>query len=120
MLIGLFAAATVSLPPLPGLPQGAAIQPLPPIERAPQLVFVDRNGARIGVRGGRFGPPVNLRSLPAHVPAAFVAIEDRRFYSHPGFDAAGIARAAAANLAEGGIAQGGSTITQQTARPLDG
>lgn len=118
MLIGLFAAATVSLPPLPGLPQGAAIQPLPPIERAPQLVFVDRNGARIGVRGGRFGPPVNLRSLPAHVPAAFVAIEDRRFYSHPGFDAAGIARAAAANLAEGGIAQGGSTITQQTARLL--
>ena len=118
MLIGLFAAATVSLPPLPGLPQGAAIQPLPPIERAPQLVFVDRNGARIGVRGGRFGPPVNIRSLPAHVPAAFVAIEDRRFYSHPGFDAAGIARAAAANLAEGGIAQGGSTITQQTARLL--
>ena len=118
MLIGLFAAATVSLPPLPGLPQGAAIQPLPPIERAPQVVFVDRNGARIGVRGGRFGPPVNIRSLPAHVPAAFVAIEDRRFYSHPGFDAAGIARAAAANLAEGGVAQGGSTITQQTARLL--
>ncbi|MFM1960013.1 MAG: hypothetical protein RL588_1530 [Pseudomonadota bacterium] len=118
MLIGLLASATVTLPTLPGLPGGAALPPLPPIERAPQVVFVDRNGARIGVRGGRYGPPVEVRSLPAHVPAAFVAIEDRRFYSHPGFDAAGIARAAAANLAEGGVAQGGSTITQQVARLL--
>jgi len=118
MLIGLLASATVSLPPLPGLPGAAALPPLPPIERAPQVVFVDRNGARIGVRGGRYGPAVDIRSLPAHVPAAFVAIEDRRFYSHPGFDAAGIARAAAANLAEGGVAQGGSTITQQVARLL--
>ena len=118
MLIGLLASATVSLPPLPGLPGGATLPPLPAIQRAPQVVFVDRNGARIGVRGGRYGPAVDIRSLPAHVPAAFVAIEDRRFYSHPGFDAAGIARAAAANLAEGGIAQGGSTITQQVARLL--
>ena len=118
MLIGLLASATVSLPPLPGLPRAATLPPLPAIERAPQVVFVDRNGARIGVRGGRYGPAVDIRSLPAQVPAAFVAIEDRRFYSHPGFDAAGIARAAAANLAEGGIAQGGSTITQQVARLL--
>ena len=118
MLIGLLASATVSLPPLPGLPGGATLPPLPAIQRAPQVVFVDRNGARIGVRGGRYGPAVDIRSLPAHVPAAFVAIEDRRFYSHPGFDAAGIARAAATNLAEGGIAQGGSTITQQVARLL--
>ena len=118
MLIGLLASATVTLPTLPGLPGGAALPPLPAIERAPQVVFVDRNGARIGVRGGRYGPPVEVRSLPAHVPAAFVAIEDRRFYSHPGFDPAGIARAAAANLAEGGVAQGGSTITQQVARLL--
>jgi len=118
MLIGLLASATVSLPPLPGLPGAAALPPLPPIERTPQVVFVDRNGERIGVRGGRYGPPVEIRSLPAHVPAAFVAIEDRRFYSHPGFDPAGIARAAAANLAEGGVAQGGSTITQQVARLL--
>ena len=116
-MLGAIAAAAVALPGLPGLPAGT-VQPLPPIERAPQVVFVDRNGSRIGVRGGRFGPPVDIRPLPAYVPAAFVAIEDRRFYSHPGFDAAGIARAAAANLAEGGFAQGGSTITQQVARLL--
>jgi penicillin-binding protein 1A len=61
---------------------------------------------------------VDIRSLPAYIPAAFVAIEDRRFYSHPGFDALGIARAAAADLAEGQLGQGGSTITQQVARAL--
>lgn len=63
MLIGLLASATVSLPPLPGLPGAAALPPLPPIERTFQVVFVDRNGARIGVRGGRYGPPVDVRSF---------------------------------------------------------
>jgi penicillin-binding protein 1A len=70
------------------------------------------------VRGGRYAPPVDLAKLPAYVPAAFVAIEDRRFYSHPGFDAMGMARALVADLGQGRAAQGASTITQQLARNL--
>jgi len=70
------------------------------------------------VRGGRYAPPVDLAKLPAYVPAAFVAIEDRRFYSHPGFDAMGMARALVADLGQGKAAQGASTITQQLARNL--
>ncbi len=72
----------------------------------------------LGVRGGRYAPPVDLARLPAYVPAAFVAIEDRRFYSHPGFDAMGMARALVADLGQGKAAQGASTITQQLARNL--
>ena len=72
----------------------------------------------LGVRGGRYAPPVDLAKLPPYVPAAFVAIEDRRFYSHPGFDAMGMARALVADLGEGKAAQGASTITQQLARNL--
>jgi penicillin-binding protein 1A len=72
----------------------------------------------LGVRGGRYAPPVDLARLPPYVPAAFVAIEDRRFYSHPGFDAMGMARALVADLGEGRAAQGASTITQQLARNL--
>jgi penicillin-binding protein 1A len=72
----------------------------------------------LGVRGGRYAPPVDLTKLPAYVPAAFVAIEDRRFYSHPGFDAMGMARALVADLGQGRAAQGASTITQQLARNL--
>ena len=91
---------------------------LPPIRREPQITYLDRSGAVIGVRGGRYGPPVDVSRLPAYVPAAFVAIEDRRFYSHAGIDPLGMARALMADLSQGRTAQGGSTITQQLARNL--
>jgi penicillin-binding protein 1A len=105
-------AAAAVLAPSFDIPQ------LPPIRRDPQITYVDRSGAVIGVRGGRYPPPVDIARLPAYVPAAFVAIEDRRFYEHPGFDAVGMARALIADLGQGRAAQGASTITQQLARNL--
>lgn len=110
-MLALAVAASLSLT-APELP------PLPPIKRDPQVVYLDRTGALIGVRGGRYGPPVDIAKLPAYVPAAFVSIEDRRFYEHTGFDAIGIARAVVANVEQGRTAQGASTITQQLARNL--
>jgi penicillin-binding protein 1A len=59
-----------------------------------------------------------LKEMPAYVPRAFVAIEDRRFYEHYGVDPFGIGRAAFANILHRGVAQGGSTITQQLAKNL--
>src|SRR5262249_32677682 len=53
-----------------------------------------------------------------YLPRAFVAIEDRRFYSHFGVDPIGLLRAAAANVLRRGVSQGGSTITQQLAKNL--
>jgi len=110
-VIALLAAASLlaSAPELPRLPE---------IKRDPQVTYVDRSGAVLGVRGGRYAPPVDLAKLPAHVPAAFIAIEDRRFYSHTGFDAMGIARAIVTDIGEGRASQGASTITQQLARNL--
>jgi penicillin-binding protein 1A len=64
------------------------------------------------------GSAVLLRDLPRYVPQAFVAIEDRRFYSHYGIDPIGIVRAAVANVLHRGVSQGGSTITQQLAKNL--
>jgi penicillin-binding protein 1A len=110
-LISLAVAASLSLT-APELP------PLPPIKREAQVVYVDRSGALLGVRGGRYGPPVDIAKLPAYVPGAFVAIEDRRFYDHTGFDPIGIARAIVVNAEQGRAAQGASTITQQLARNL--
>lgn len=110
-MISLALAASFSLT-APELP------PLPPIRRDPQVTYLDRNGAVLGVRGGRYGPPVDVAKLPAYVPAAFVAIEDRRFYDHTGFDPVGIARALVVNAEQGRAAQGASTITQQLARNL--
>jgi penicillin-binding protein 1A len=97
---------------LPALPQ------LPPITRAPQITYVDRAGAVLGVRGGPAAPPVNLDRLPAYVPAAFVSIEDKRFYEHGAVDPMGIARALMTDITQGRAAQGASTITQQLVRNL--
>ncbi len=106
------------LPLIAALSFGDLSSPLPPIRRDPQVTYLDRSGAVIGIRGGRYGPPVDIAKLPTYVPAAFVAIEDRRFYSHSGFDPMGMARAMVSDLATGRAAQGGSTITQQLARNL--
>ena len=57
-----------------------------------------------------------LEAFPKKLLAAFVAIEDRRFYEHGGLDYRGMLRAFVANLRAGHVVQGGSTITQQVAR----
>jgi penicillin-binding protein 1A len=64
------------------------------------------------------GPNVRVEDLPEHIPNAFIAIEDRRFYSHFGIDLIGLARAMVTNIRAGGIVQGGSTLTQQLAKNL--
>ena len=87
-------------------------------KRQPSISYLDRSGALLAVRGSQFAPPVDLDALPKYVPAAFLAIEDRRFYYHPGFDPIGIARAAFGLVKERRIVGGGSTITQQLARNL--
>jgi penicillin-binding protein 1A len=97
---------------------------LPPIQsleiprRPPTIEIVAADGQPLVSRGEMSGTDVPLKELPAFVPKAFVAIEDRRFFSHIGIDPLGLARAAIANLAHRGVAQGGSTITQQLAKNL--
>ncbi len=89
------------------------------VKRQPSISYLDRSGALVAVRGSQESPPVDLDQLPPYVPAAFVAIEDRQFYHHFGFNPWGMARAELYNLTHrGSTLQGGSTITQQLARNL--
>jgi penicillin-binding protein 1A len=88
------------------------------VDRQPSISYLDRSGALVAVRGSQFAPPAALDELPDYVPAAFIAIEDRRFWYHPGFDPIGITRSMVTNLKAGRTVQGGSTITQQLARNL--
>ena len=88
------------------------------VTRQPSITYLDRSGAFIAVRGSQFSPPVDLDTLPKYVPAAFIAIEDRRFYHHFGFDIWGMGRSLITNLRAGHTVQGASTITQQLARNL--
>src|SRR6266516_2747724 len=97
---------------------------LPPIQSLevpklpPAIEIVDLSGRVVAARGDTSGPPLSLKELPPYLPQAFIAIEDRRFYSHYGVDPLGIARALAMNLVHRGVSQGGSTLTQQLAKNL--
>jgi penicillin-binding protein 1A len=100
---------------------GAHLPPIQSLEipkRPPSIKIVDLQGRLLATRGDMGGAAVPLKDLPRYVPQAFVAIEDRRFYSHHGIDPIGIARAAVANILRRGVSQGGSTLTQQLAKNL--
>jgi penicillin-binding protein 1A len=93
-------------------PLSRALEPL----KDPALLLVSDDGQAIARRGALKEAPVDVDKLNPLTPAAFVAIEDRRFYRHWGIDPRGIGRAMVANLRGGGVRQGGSTITQQLAK----
>jgi penicillin-binding protein 1A len=86
--------------------------------RRPSVTLTTADGALLATSGDLYGDTVRLRDLPAHVPAAFIAIEDRRFRDHGGLDILGVARALVANVTAGRVVQGGSTLTQQLAKNL--
>ena len=100
---------------------GAHLPPLQSLDvpkRPPTIQIVDINGKPLATRGDLGGASIPLKELPPHLAKAFIAIEDRRFYSHFGIDPIGLARATAANIMHRGVTQGGSTITQQLAKNL--
>ena len=61
---------------------------------------------------------VPLADIPEHLQHAFIAVEDHRFYAHPGVDPIALGRAVVRNLRAPGTVEGGSTLTQQLARTL--
>ena len=84
--------------------------------RRPGIFLNDVDGNPVLAKGDLYGDPVDAARLPPYVPRAVIAIEDRRFYEHGGIDPIGLARALWVNIVEGGVRQGGSTITQQLAK----
>jgi penicillin-binding protein 1A len=107
--VGIIAFAVSTLPP---------IQSLEVPKRPPTVEIVGTDGRTLVMRGEMSGTDVSIKGLPAYLPRAFVAIEDRRFFSHYGVDPIGLLRAAAANVLHRGVSQGGSTLTQQLAKNL--
>jgi len=76
------------------------------------------DGRQITEFGFERRTPVSIHALPPYVPQAVVAIEDRRFYEHGGFDTRGIARGVYHLVTRQISRGGGSTITQQLARNM--
>ncbi|MGH7512505.1 MAG: penicillin-binding protein 1C, partial [Gemmatimonadales bacterium] len=87
----------------------------------PGLVLLDRAGLPLRsmrAADGSLRRWATLTDMDADVLAAFLAVEDRRFYRHPGVDVRALARAALADLRARRVVAGGSTITMQLARLL--
>ncbi len=107
--IGLIAYYATQLPPIDQL----AIP-----KRPPNIAILGEDGSLLANRGDTGGAAIHLADLPPYLPKAFIAIEDRRFYSHHGVDPLGIFRALFRNVVGRGTMQGGSTLTQQLAKNL--
>lgn len=98
-----------------------AVSPFPwaALERPLSVEVTGRDGEplrRFLAADERWRFPVRLDDLPPELPAAVVAAEDRRFYSHWGVDPVAIARAAWSNLSAGRVVSGASTLPMQIAR----
>ena len=102
-LAALPVAAAAQAPAATGEPW--RIIPLPQ-----STVVLARDGSMIGEIGRQVRTSVPLRTLPKYLPAAFIAVEDKRFYQHNGVDLVGIA--GALKDAVTGDVRGASTITQ--------
>ena len=101
---------TLAYPNLPSLEVLTDYQP-----KIPLRVYT-LEGALIGEFGEERRSLISIKEVPEQLKNAILAAEDERFYRHTGIDYLGVARAAYANLTQGGHRQGASTITMQVAR----
>ncbi|MHA3977663.1 penicillin-binding protein 1C [Halovulum sp. GXIMD14794] len=97
--------------------------PLPPLSAPTSVLATDRNGTPLRVflaADDRWRLPVALETVDPGYLAMLIAYEDKRFHDHTGVDPLALVRAARDSLLAGRIVSGGSTLTMQVARLLDG
>ena len=113
MVLGILTVVIVSWYIVPGLPD---IDTLRDSKMQVPLRVYSSELSLIAEFGEKRRTPVNIDHVKPQVLNAFLAAEDDRFYTHPGVDWQGLARAAYALVKTGSKKQGGSTITMQVAR----
>lgn len=102
-------ALDMSLPDTQNMAHTIAVRP-------GTLTFKAVNGDVFFQSGPATRNQLKIADIPKKLQQAYLATEDRRFYEHHGVDFKGIARALTSNILSRGIAEGGSTLTQQLAR----
>jgi len=109
-LIGLAVSVAVAMGSLPSFDE---------FKRSPNGQSVEIRAADNSILvtlGPSYGEWLPFARIPATMKAAMIAVEDRRFYYHPGVDPVGIGRSLVVAQRSGHFTQGASTITQQLAR----
>ena len=114
-VLGFFGTLVAFIITYTQLPSFEEIQSFSP----PQATrVIDREGNSVYEFYEERRTDVALEDVPPHVQAAFVSLEDKRFWSHWGIDLIRITKALFMNVTHFRIVQGGSTITQQLARNM--
>ncbi|MBQ8684677.1 MAG: transglycosylase domain-containing protein [Clostridia bacterium] len=93
--------------------KGVKLQPQKLVLSEKNVVIYDENGEIASVSTGSVRQTVAIENVPKKTQLAFVDTEDKRFFTHNGFDFRRIVKAAMANLRSGSFKQGASTISQQ-------
>ncbi|AWI54119.1 penicillin-binding protein [Aquabacterium olei] len=109
MAVALLVTAAVLYPSLPDTSSLSNYQPKQPLR------VYTADGVEIGGFGSEKRQYLKLEQIPKLMRDSLLAVEDSRFYEHPGIDVIGVLRAIVSNVT-GGRTQGASTITQQVAR----
>src|SRR6201999_3548330 len=81
------------------------------VNRPLAFTFLAEDGTQVGHRGAEIGDRLHLNEMPDYLPAAFIAMEDRRFYEHHGNDVRGLVRATLTNFKRGHVVAGGPPLT---------
>jgi len=121
LLLAIILATTVGILSVVGLyhhlsPELPNTSALKEIKLQTPLKVFTLDGQLISQYGEKRRIPLTLEQIPLQMQQAFLAIEDSRFYLHPGIDPIGITRAVVSLIVTGKKKQGASTITQQVAR----
>jgi len=118
LLIGVTAYIKVKDYLFDGLPSLPTKSTMWELNLQPNSTLIDAKGQIIGHRGPYLDRPMKLSEMPDHLPNAFLAIEDERFYDHAGIDRKALLRALFENTKSGKKVQGGSTLTQQLVKNM--
>ena len=118
VLVGVF--LTVGLGGAIAYQQGCSLSSLEPFSLGENTFIYAADGSRLGAipSEGRNRQKVSANEISPWVVKATVAVEDKRYWQHGGIDPIGITRAFWADVSQGKVVQGGSTITQQLVRNL--
>ena len=106
LAIGVFAYFAKDLPNASGISNRAVTESTKIYDRTGDHLLYDIHGEEKRTK-------IEFTNMPDTIKFATISLEDKSFYSHPGFDVKGLINAVLSNITRSGGGRGGSTITQQ-------